>query len=390
MNQFDQMINRYGTNSLKYDFAKERNYPQDVLPLWVADMDFQAPQEVLHALSKAVDHGIFGYQDTKDDYAEVIIQWFAKSFSWTPQKEWLVKSPGVVFAIATAISAFTQEGDSVLIQRPVYYPFSQVILAKKRKLVNNALVCKNGQYEIDFEDFEKKIIENKVKLFLFCSPHNPVGRVWTHQELIHISEICLKHHVLVVADEIHCDFTYPGYSHIPYASLSSEATDQSIICTAPSKTFNLAGLQVSNIFIKNPTLRTAFQDAIFCTGYSELNGLGLTACQAAYQYGESWLHSLKEYLLSNLNFVRNFLHTYLPDIRLIEPQGTYLIWLDFHSLGLTDKQLEHFIVHKAKLWLDAGSIFGPEGAQFERINIACPQKTLEQAFNRLKEAISLL
>lgn len=387
---FDEMIDRKNTNSLKYDFAVERNKPADVLPLWVADMDIKTPLEVREALKKSAEHGIFGYSDVKLEYFHTLHTWFKTNFAWDTKPEWLVKTPGVVFAICTAIRALTEKGDAVLIQRPVYYPFSFSIKDNERKLVNNPLVYKNGQYEIDFADFEQKIIDNQVKLFILCSPHNPVGRVWTKEELLKLGDICLKHNVIVVADEIHEEFIYEGFQHHVFANLKPEFNDITITCTAPSKTFNLAGLQVSNIFIANASIRHQFKKAMDRTGYCESNAMGLVACQAAYTYGRDWLDQLKTYLSENLAFTRTFLAEKIPQIKLVEPQGTYLIWLDCSGLHLSDKDLEDLIVNKAKLWLDAGTMFGSEGSGFERINITCPRKTLEKALLQLEKAVNEL
>lgn len=384
---FDRVIDRRGSLCIKYDFAKERGKAEDVLPLWVADMDFQTAPEVLERLHGVVSHGIFGYSEGKDAYFQAVSRWYRKYFGWETKRQWLVKTPGVVFAIAAAIRAFTKEGETVLLQQPVYYPFAEAIRDNRRQLVNNPLKLSDGHYEIDFEDFEEKIIENKVKLFLLCSPHNPVGRVWKKWELEKMGEICLKHGVLVVSDEIHSDFTYPGHTHSVFASLREEFAENSIICTAPSKTFNLAGLQVSNIFIPNQELRQKFKKAVDQTGYSQVNLMGLAATQAAYETGEEWLAELKIYLKDNLEFVRTYLTERLPEIKLIEPEGTYLLWLDFRELGLTETEREELIVNKAKLWLDSGAIFGAGGEGFERINIACPRSTLRQALEQLETAV---
>jgi len=381
---FDRVIERTKTNSLKHDFKEERGKNQDVLPLWVADMDFQTAPVILDRLENAVRHGIFGYSETKDDYFKAIESWFQYGFGWTLNKDWLVKTPGVVFAIATAIRAYTREGESVLIQQPVYYPFREVIEDNNRKLVNSPLKLDNGYYQIDFEDFENKILEHDVKLFILCSPHNPVGRVWKKWELEKIGEICLKHHVIIVSDEIHSDFVYPEYKHIVFASLSQELSEITITCTSPSKTFNLAGLQVSNIFISNQVLRDKFQRAVAGSGYDQINLIGLIACQSAYEDGKEWLQQLKEYLKDNLTLVREFLKENLPNIKLIEPEGTYLVWLDFRSLNLLEEERQNLIENEAKLWLDSGIMFGEEGRGFERINIACPRTVLKQALEQLK------
>lgn len=384
---FDEIIQRKGTNCIKYDFARERGKPDGLLPLWVADMDFRTPPEVVEAMVEASQHGIFGYSEVKLPYFEAIHNWLKEHIGWETEASWLVKTPGVVFAISTAIRALTQIGDSILIQRPVYYPFTSVILENDRKLVNNPLIYENGRYQIDFEDFESKIRENQIKLFILCNPHNPVGRVWTAEELIRMGEICVRHQVTVVSDEIHADFTYPGHQHLVFSALKPEFADITITCTAPSKTFNLAGLQVSNIFISDKTLRREFRKEVGRTGYSQLNTMGLIACQAAYEKGTPWLDELKKYLSENLSFIREFLIKELPEVTLVEPEGTYLVWLDFQKLGLTEKELEQLIVDKAKLWLDEGTMFGPEGAGFQRFNIACPKATLEAAFRQLRDAI---
>lgn len=387
MYNFDEVIDRRNTNCLKYDFILKRKKRDDLLPLWIADMDFPLPDVVLDDIKNAVSHGIFGYSDTNDTYFHTVHDWFYHHFNWDIKKEWLIKTPGVVFAIALAIKAFTKEGDSVLITQPVYYPFSECIINNKRKRIVNQLVYHNGKYTIDFEDFESKIIQEKVKLFLLCNPQNPTGRVFTKEELIRIGEICNKHQVIVLSDEIHCDFTFPGNTHTVYASICEEFAMNSIICTAPSKTFNMAGLQVSNIFIPNSKLRNSFRHELFASGYSQLNTLGLVACQSVYSKGDLWLKELKEYLKGNLDYVRSFLQEYLPEIKLVEPEGTYLIWLDFSDLGLSYEELEDLITNKAKLWLNAGIIFGEETASFQRINIACPRSILEKAMTSLEQGI---
>ena len=289
-----------------------------------------------------------------------------------------------------AVKAFTNEGDSVIIQQPVYYPFKETIEDNNRVVVNNSLKNVNGHYEIDFEDFERKVKENNVKLFILCSPHNPVGRVWKKWELEKLGNICVENNVTVVSDEIHSDFVYPGNKHTAFANIKEEFQNITVTCTAPSKTFNLAGLQVSNIIIPNDKLRKKFRKQISAAGYSQVNALGLVACESAYRNGRQWLDSLKEYLIENINFVRNYLEENIPSVKLIEPEGTYLIWLDFGELGLENEELEDLIINKSGLWLDSGAIFGEDGKGYQRINIACPRKTLEQALNQLKSGIDSL
>ena len=387
MIDFDRQIDRRGTGSLKYDFAVERGKPADVLPLWVADMDFSAPQPVFNALHKAVDHGIFGYSEVKADYFDVVAGWFVQHFSWHPKPEWVVKTPGVVYARAMAVRVLTRRGDSVLIQPPVYYPFFSVIRDNDRRIVESELVYRDGSYTIDFEDFERKIIRQNVRLFLLCSPHNPVGRVWTTEELRRLSDICRKHNVYVVSDEIHCDFAFDEHPHHIFLEACPEMAARSIVCTAPSKTFNLAGLQVSNIFIPDEGIRQAFLREIDRSGYSQLNMLGLVACKAAYAEGGSWLAACRRYLRENLSFLQDYLEKRIPQIRLVEPEGTYFSWLDCSALGMSTEELDDLIVHRAKLWLDAGHIFGKSAGQFQRVVLACPRATLNQALEQLEQAI---
>lgn len=410
---FDKITNRKGTNCLKYDFAVERGKPADVLPLWVADMDFPVSEEITKSLHAAVEHGIYGYSQPKDAYYNAVMNWMERNHNWKTEREWIVKTPGVVFALGAAVKAFTDPGDAILIQNPVYYPFTNIIRDNDRRVVDNTLVYHpvtertvvsattddaseqqihnvgtvSPAYQIDFEDFERKIEQEHVKLFILCNPHNPVGRVWTVEELQQLGEICLRHHVIVVSDEIHNDFVYPGYEHTVFANVDPRFAEFTVTCTAPSKTFNLAGLQISNIFIPNEKLRKAFQTEIDKTGYDEPNALGIVACEAAYRAGEDWLDQLRAYLLQNLNFLREYLQEKIPQIHLVEPEVTYLVWLDCSELGITGKELDQFIVDKAGLWLDGGSMFGPSGAAFQRVNIACPRATLQLALDKLKTAI---
>lgn len=393
---FDKIINRKGTNCLKYDFAVERGKPAEVLPLWVADMDFQVSEEITKSLHAAVEHGIYGYTQPKDPYYNAIMNWMKKNHQWETKREWIVKTPGVVFALGAAVKAFTKPGDAVLIQNPVYYPFTNIIRDNDRRVIDNTLVYEKrvtegkSQYSIDYEDFERRIVQENIKLFILCNPHNPVGRVWTREELQYLGEICLRHHVIVVSDEIHNDFVYPGFEHTVFANVDPRFAEFTVTCTAPSKTFNLAGLQISNIFIQNETLREAFQKEIDKTGYDEPNALGVVACEAAYRGGQEWLDQLRAYLLENLNFLRAYLQEKIPQIHLVEPEGTYLVWLDCSELGISGKELDQFIVEKAGLWLDGGAMFGPSGADFQRVNIACPRATLELALDKLKAAVDNL
>ena len=387
---FDMVIDRENTDCLKYDFAVRRGKPENILPLWVADMDFKTSEKILEAIHQRVEHGIFGYTESGEQYFEAVADWMDRRHGWEVKRNWLVKTPGVVFALAMAVKAYSDAGDAVLIQQPVYYPFTEVIEDNGRRVVSNDLVLgEDGRYHIDFEDFERKIEENNIPLFLLCSPHNPVGRVWTEEELIRMGEICLKHNVIVVSDEIHEDFVFGERKHIVFANLKKEFQDISVICTSPAKTFNLAGLQISNIFIPDGKLRRQFKKQIAAAGYSQLNTLGLTACEAAYRYGDDWYEVMLEYVQGNIRFMKEYLERELPQLTMTEPEGTYLVWVDFRQLGLSEAEREQLIVKKANLWLDSGAIFGKAGEGFERFNVACPRVILGKALEQLREAVYL-
>ena len=381
---FDRIIDRKNTRCLKYDFAVKRGMPEDVLPLWVADMDFETSSYIEDALTERVQEGIFGYSDVQTPYFEIIRDWMVRHHDWEPQEKWLIKTPGVVFALAMAVKAYTDPGDKVLLQQPVYYPFSEVITDNGREVVSNDLVLtEDGTYKIDFADFEQKIIANGIKLFLLCSPHNPVGRVWTKEELETIGDICVKHGVTVVSDEIHNDFIWEG-THTVFAGIKKEFADISVTCTSPSKTFNLASMLISNIFIPNQILRRKFRKEMDRAGISQLSVLGLVATEAAYAHGDEWYAAMKNYVRDNIAFARAYVEENLPGVRMIDTQGTYLIWLDFRQTGLTVEELDHKIIYEAGLWLDSGKIFGKTGEGFERINVACPRAVLQEALDRIQ------
>ena len=352
---FDTPVERKGTDCLKYDFAVERGMPADILPLWVADMDFRISSYIQDALTAQAAHGIYGYSDSKEDYFAAVRDWMKKKHGWQVEEKWLVKTPGVVFALAMAVRAFTKEGEAVMIQQPVYYPFSSVIKDNGRKLVSNTLVQK-------------------------------VGRVWDRESLLEIGRICVENHVVVVSDEIHADFIFEG-THQVFADLSDKIRDISVTCTAPSKTFNIAGLQVSNIFIANDSLRRQFVKEISAAGYSQVNASGLVACRTAYAQGEEWYQGMMAYVRANIDFAEQYIREQIPEIRMRKPEGTYLLWLDFRRLSLTSEELEDLIVRKAGLWLDSGAIFGACGEGFQRINAACTRATLAEALGRIKNAI---
>ena len=383
---FDTPIDRTHTWSIKHDFKKENGKADDILPLWVADMDFRSPDSVVEALKKAVDHGIFGYSRADESYFDAVAAWYQKRHHLTLQPEWMTCTPGIVFALSIAVRAFTQEGDAVLIQPPVYHPFSRAILRNKRTLVENPLVLKDGHYEMDLEDLEQKVLDEHVKLMILCNPHNPVGRVWTREELTALADICLRHHVYVISDEIHGDFVWRGHEQTPYASISEEACLHSMMCTAPSKTFSLAGMATSNLFIPDPEMRRKFRSELLDVGQENMNRLGLFACRAAYEGGGEWLDQLIGYLAGNLALVRDFCKNRVPQIQLIEPEGTYLAWLDCRELGMTDDELMAFFSDDAKVWLDPGTHSGEQGSGFMRFNLGSSRSVIAQALDQIEAA----
>lgn len=380
---FDTVTDRKNTNAIKYDLAKKRGKPEDAVSLWVADMDFPTAPCIQKAVAEKAAHGIWGYSRPDNRYYDALKKWYKERHNFEVQNEWVVNTPGVCFALSTAVKAFTKEGESVLIQKPVYYPFFNIINSLQRKVVNSSLILKNNHYEIDFDDFERKIVQENVKMFILCSPHNPGGRVWTKQELQKISEICLAHNVLVVSDEIHSDITFGSNVHTVYGSLSEQALKNSIICTAPSKSFNLAGLQFSNIFIADEKLRKAFSEELDKTGYDEPSVFGIIAATAAYSEGADWFDSVKSYIWENILFAKNFIEENASQIKVLVPEGTYLLWLDFSKTGLSDSEINDRVLNKAKVWLDSGSMFGKEGEKFQRINCATPRIILEDALKRI-------
>lgn len=381
---FDTIVPRKGTDCLKFDFALRRGMPEDVLPLWVADMDFKTSSYIEDAVIERTKHAIFGYSEVQGEYFEAVAGWMKRHHNWDIDIRWLIKTPGVVFALAMAVKAFTSVGDKVLIQQPVYYPFSEVIADNDRVIVSNDLVLgEDLRYHIDFEDLEQKIVDNDIKLFLLCNPHNPSRRVFTCDELTRIGEICLKHNVLVVSDEIHNDFVFEG-EHTVFASISKEFADISIICTSPSKTFNLAGMLMSNILIPNATIRRRFRHEVAASGMSQLGTLGLVAAQTAYEKGDVWYEAMLSYVKSNIDYVREFTKNELPGVKFIEGEGTFLVWLDFRGTGLSFEEIDRRIIHEAKLWLDSGRVFGEIGNGFQRINVAAPRKTIEECMIRIK------
>lgn len=384
---FDEIVNRKGSNCTKWDGNEKYNKPKDIIPLWVADMDFKAPQPIIDALNKRVSHGVYGYELPNEKYYESVCNWMERRHDWSIETKMIVPIPGVVTALKIAINEFSEVGDAIIIQKPVYHPFDASIEQNDRIKIENSVVFNGTTYDIDFEDFEEKIVKHKVKMFIMCNPYNPIGKVWTREELQKIGDICKKHQVIVISDEIHHDFVYGDHKHIPFTEVDPTFKDFTVICTAPSKSFNLAGLQVSNIIIEDDYLRDRFQKCSIRLGFHEPTVFGLTACMAAYNECEDWFDQMLEYVKGNFDFVDNFLKTKLPQIKLIEPQGLYLAWIDFRALGMDNQALEKFMIEKAGLWVNDGYIFGQDGSGFERFNLATSRLILEKALTNLEEAI---
>ena len=387
---FDEIIDRRGTDCLKYDFGMKRKGRDDLLPMWVADMDFRLPEEILADLHKRVDHGIFGYTDPLDDYFDALNHWFSTRYGFTVEPEWVTLGAGLVYAIHLSVQAFTAPGDGVMVMQPVYYPFSEAIRNNGRHLVNCQLDYVDGRYSIDFEKMERLIEKEHVKALIFCSPHNPVGRVWTKAEVEKVAELCLRHDVILMVDEIHCDFIFPGHEFFSCMLLEEKYRRLLAFYTSPGKTFNVAGLQSANIIIPDPELRAKYRSANNEAGYSQANIMGQVALMSCYTKGAQWVDELVEYIHGNVEYAKAFFAENLPKARVVDPEGTYLLWVDFSDYGLSPEELEHLIVEDAKLWLDSGKIFGAETALFERFNLATPRSVVEQAMGQLKAAFDKL
>ncbi len=386
--EFDKVYDRRNTNSLKWDFAREKHHSEDEIPMWVADMDFKSPEPVCKALKRTAERGFFGYTVDKNEDREIVSEWLKRRHGYAPDPEYIVFSPGVVFAITMAVLAFTERNDAIMISEPVYYPFSSVVKDTNRKLVKNILLKdEEGNYSMDFESFESQIVVNEVKMYLLCSPHNPVGRVWTTEELEKIGRICLDHNVIVISDEIHADFVFEGHKHTPLALMSDKFEKNFITVTSPSKTFNIAGLQIAETIIRDEFMRSKYKGTINNLGYTELPVMGLEAMKAAYTECDDWVDAVNAYIYKNVIHMENFIERELRMLNMTHPEGTYLTWVDFNMLGMNRFKLEELVRNDARLWLDPGFIFGESGAGFERFNLACPRSTLDQALDSLKAAI---
>lgn len=397
---FNQEIGRKGTNCMKWEFifdgstltfgdhADPKHGPNRLLPMWVADMDFRCPPAVIEALVTRAEHGVYGYNLPCDSYYEAVIKWMARRYNREIDRDWISLTPGVVSALNMLVQTFVEPGDRVLVQRPVYKPFFDAIINNGAEIVSNSLLYKNGHYEMDFDDLAQKAADPAVKMAILCSPHNPIGRVWTAEELTRFGEICMENDVLVIADEVHCDLIYKGFSFTSFASLSEKFAQNSFVCTAASKTFNLAGLKTSNIITPNRDLRKRFEKTLVRNGLFGANAFGIVAVEAAYNHGEEWLAEAMDYIEDNYRFMESFIAEHLPQLKIIRPQGTYLVWVDFSNLGLDPASRKAWLMDEARVYLNEGKLFGPEGEGFERFNIACPRSILEEALKRIKGTIN--
>jgi cystathionine beta-lyase len=386
---FEEIIPREGTNCIKYDGREWIFKTNDVLPLWVADMDFRTPDFIVDAIKKRADHEIYGYTFKSDSYYQSIIGWMKRRHNWDIKKEWISFSPGVVAGFTLAIETFSKPDDEVIVQPPVYFPFFDSVKGTRRKLVENPLKLENGRYTFDFEDLKLKIT-GKTKLLLLCNPQNPGGMAWTREELEQLSSICNENGVMVISDEIHSDLVFEGRNHIPFTTISEEAAGNSIVFMAPSKTFNVAGLSSSVVVIPNKTNFARYERALNVNHLGMGNIFGTVALEAAYKNGDKWLEQLMDYLWENYLFLEKFITGKLPKVKVMKPEATYLIWLDFNEYGMNDKELFQFTINEAKVGLNNGGKFGTGGDGWLRINIACPRKILEEALQRLEKAFSKL
>ncbi|GAA0706878.1 pyridoxal phosphate-dependent aminotransferase [Paraclostridium ghonii] len=386
---FDNIIDRSNNFAAKWSEMAKKYGTNDLLPMWVADMDFKAAPCIIDALRDRLEQGIYGYTTRPNSYNESIVNWVDRRFGWNIKSEWLVFSPGVIPTISILIQELTNEGDKIMIQEPVYSPFNSVVKDNKRELVISPLKkLEDGNYVMDFEDIESKIKD--VKLFILCNPHNPVGRVWTKEELKKLGDICIKHNVKVISDEIHSDIIFKGYKHTPFASICKEFEQNSITCMAPTKTFNIAGLQMSQVILPNEEDYKILDSAFARIDIRRNNAFSLVATEAAYNHGEDWLIDFLDYLEGNMDFAVKYIEENMPKLKVKKPQGTYLLWVDFSELGLSDEEVSKVLVEKAKVALNNGPSFGIGGEGYQRINLACPRSMVEECLTRIKNAIDSL
>ena len=394
---FDEVCDRKNTGCVKWDNVRTMFGSEEVIPMWVADMDFPVAQPIIEALQKRAGHRFYGYTQPDPSVIEAVVDRMQRKFDWKIEPEWIVFTPGVVPALHIAVRSLTHPGDEIILQEPVYYPFFPAIRSSGCQVVTNNLRLSNDRYEMDYADLESKFLPktgmmpmpNRIKALILCNPQNPVGRHWSKEEITRLGEIVIRNGSIVVSDEIHCEILYRGYKHTPFASISEEFAQNSIVCMAPSKTFSLAGLGTSTIIIPNKKLRAEYVN----TRAGILPGpnlFGYTALEAAYRYGDEWLEQVLDYLQGNLEFLTDYFGKKIPRIKVIQPQGTYLVWLDCRKLGLDDLSLRSFMREKAKVGLDDGFLFGNSGKGFQRMNIACPRSILSEALQRIESAVALL
>lgn len=383
---FDKKVERKGTNSIKWDYCDKFLGGEGLLPLWVADMDFQPPWQIKESIVKRAGHEIYGYTPTPDSCSEALKRWAKKRYDLHIEKEWINYTPGIVTGLSLIVQTFTEPGDKVIIQPPVYPPFFGVVEKNKRQVVNNPLRLEDGQYRFDFEQL-KEIIDENTKMLILCNPHNPVGRVWNKEELEALYKITNKHDILVVADEIHADIVYSDYKFTPFTKVAESKEAKIITCMAPSKTFNIAGLQTSAVIIPNDSLRRKFKTTLECLAIHGLNALGTVAFEAAYTHGEPWLEELIEYLESNIKFVKDYCASKIPTLKIGQIEGTYLVWIDFSKLSKDPKVIRKIVLDDAKVGLNEGHTFGTGGECFMRMNVGCSRTILEAALQRIEKAI---
>ena len=381
---FDKITQRRGTNSYKWDSTDDK----EVLPMWVADMDFPTAPCIINALEKRVEHGIFGYTRVPEEYYDAVISWFSRHHHWKPKREWFIYTSGVVPALSAVIKALTNVGDKVLTLTPVYNCFFSSIWNNGCELDSCALRYEDNTFSIDYEDLERRAADPKTTLMLLCNPHNPSGRVWTREELRRIGDICIRNNVVVVADEIHCELVHPGFTYTPFASVSEEFQKHSVTCISPSKAFNIAGLQIANIIVENDEWRQRIDKAININEVCDVNPFGVIATIAAYNEGEEWLNQLLQYIHGNYLFFKDYCEEHLPQLPVAPLEGTYLAWMDCRSLGIPSEELEEELMKKAKLWLNAGSMYGKEGEGFMRWNLACPRQLVKEGLERFSQFVN--
>ena len=385
---FDQIIDRSNTNSIKVEAVEEVFGSKDVIPLWVADMDFLSPPEVTKAMKRRVEHGIFGYVEPDEQYFNSIINWLRDRHNWTVDQESITFVPGVVKGFAFAIDVFTNDNDKIIIQPPVYPPFKGTTEDLNREIVNNPLIFENGQYKMDFDNL-RKVAKMGCKMLILCNPQNPSGRMWSKEELSELAEICYDNDILVVSDEIHADLELPGNKHVPFATVSEKAAQNNITLMAPSKTFNIAGIVSSFAVVENKEIREKYFNYLAARELNKGTIFAYIAAQYAYETGGEWLDEAMEYIQKNIDFVDNFLQKHIPQIKVVRPEASFLIWLDCRDLNLSQPELENFFIRKANLGLNSGTMFGKEGEGFMRLNVGCPLITLEKALDNLKKAVAL-